>query len=118
MLEDARAYRDRKIADSEGEAARFESLLTEYLRAPRVTRDRLYIEAIEEVYGKSAKVLMDTDGSSNLLYLPLDQIMKRSGVQMPSTDATRTADSPTPQIQPETRTRQDSRDLRERRTRE
>ena len=118
VLEDARAYRDRKIADSEGEAARFESLLTEYLRAPRVTRDRLYIEAVEEVYGKSAKVLMDTDGSSNLLYLPLDQIMKRSGVQMPSTDATRTADSPTPQIQPETRTRQDSRDLRERRTRE
>jgi membrane protease subunit HflK len=118
VLEDAQAYRDRKIADAEGEAARFESLLTEYLKAPRVTRDRLYIEAVEEVYGNSAKVLMDTDGSGNLLYLPLDQIMKRSGTQLPSIDATRTADSPTPQIQPESRTRQDPRDSRERRTRE
>ena len=118
VLEDAQAYRDRKIADAEGEAARFESLLTEYQKAPRVTRDRLYIEAVEEVYGNSAKVLMDTDGSGNLLYLPLDQIMKRSGTQLPSIDATRTADSPTPQIQPETRSRQDSRDLRERRSRE
>ena len=118
VLEDAQAYRDRKIADAEGEAARFESLLTEYQKAPRVTRDRLYIEAVEEVYGNSAKVLMDTEGSGNLLYLPLDQIMKRSGTQLPSIDATRTADSPIPQIQPETRSRQDSRDLRERRTRE
>jgi membrane protease subunit HflK len=118
VLEDAQAYRDRKIADAEGEAARFESLLAEYQKAPRVTRDRLYIEAVEEVYGNSAKVLMDTEGSGNLLYLPLDQIMKRSGTQMPAIDATRTADSPTPQIQPESRSRQDTRDLRERRTRE
>ncbi|MEJ2273540.1 MAG: FtsH protease activity modulator HflK [Woeseiaceae bacterium] len=78
VLEDALAYRDRKIADAEGEAARFESVLAEYQKAPRVTRDRLYLEAIEEVYGRSAKVLMDTDGSGNLLYLPLDQIMNRS----------------------------------------
>jgi membrane protease subunit HflK len=118
VLEDAQAYRDRKIADAEGEAARFESLLAEYQKAPRVTRDRLYIEAVEEVYGNSAKVLMDTEGSGNLLYLPLDQIMKRSGTQMPTIDATRTADSPAPQIQPESRSRQDTRDLRERRTRE
>jgi membrane protease subunit HflK len=118
VLEDAQAYRDRKIADADGEAARFESLLAEYQKAPRVTRDRLYIEAVEEVYGNSAKVLMDTEGSGNLLYLPLDQIMKRSGTQMPTIDATRTADSPAPQIQPESRSRQDTRDLRERRTRE
>ena len=118
VLEDAQAYRDRKIADAEGEAARFESLLAEYEKAPRVTRDRLYIEAVEEVYGKSAKVLMDSEGSGNLLYLPLDQIMKRSGTQMPSVDPTRSADTPGPQLQPETRSRQESRDLRERRTRE
>jgi len=118
VLEDAQAYRDRKIADAEGEAARFESLLAEYEKAPRVTRDRLYIEAVEEVYGRSAKVLMDSEGSGNLLYLPLDQIMKRSGTQMPSVDPTRSADTPGPQLQPETRSRQESRDLRERRTRE
>ena len=118
VLEDAQAYRDRKIADAEGEAARFESILTEYQKAPRVTRDRLYIEAIEEVYGRSAKVLMDTDGSGNLLYLPLDQIMNRSGTKIPAVDATRNADSQTPQVQPESRQRDTERDLRERRTRE
>jgi membrane protease subunit HflK len=118
VLEDARAYRDRKIADAEGEAARFESLLAEYQKAPRVTRDRLYIEAVEEVYSNSAKVIMDVDGSGNLLYLPLDQLLKRSGTQIPSIDATRNADSQTPQNQQETRSQQDARDLRERRTRE
>jgi len=118
VLEDAQAYRDRKIADAEGEAARFESILTEYQKAPRVTRDRLYIEAIEEVYGRSAKVLMDTDDSGNLLYLPLDQIMNRSGTKIPAVDATRNADSQTPQVQPESRQRDTERDLRERRTRE
>ena len=118
VLEDAQAYRDRKIADAEGEAARFESLLGEYQKAPRVTRDRLYIEAVEEVYRNSAKVIMDVEGSGNLLYLPLDQIMKQSGTQMPSVDPGRAADSQTPQIQPESLSRQDARDLRERRTRE
>jgi len=118
VLEDAQAYRERKIADAEGEAARFESLLGEYQKAPRVTRDRLYIEAVEEVYRNSAKVLIDVDGSGNLLYLPLDQIMKNSGTQLPTTDAGRTSDSTTPQLQQETRSRQDTRDLRERRTRE
>ena len=58
--QDAEAYRDRLIANSEGEAARFEALLTEYQKAPRVTRDRLYIEAIEEVYGKANKVIIDS----------------------------------------------------------
>ncbi len=118
VLEDAQAYRDRKIADAEGEAARFESLLTEYQKAPRVTRDRLYIEAVEEVYGKSAKVLMDTDGSGNLLYLPLDQIINRSGAKSPADDTTRNADSLTIQTESDSRQRDPSRDLRERRTRE
>ncbi len=79
VLEDARGYRDRVVADAQGEAARFEALLTEYQKAPRVTRDRLYIEAIEEVYGNSAKVIVDSEGSGNLMYLPLDQIMKQEG---------------------------------------
>ena len=67
-----------------GDASRFEALLVEYQKAPRVTRDRLYIEAVEAVYGESAKVLIDTEGSGNLLYLPLDEIMNRSGINMPS----------------------------------
>jgi len=115
ILEDARAYRDRVIADAQGEAARFEAILTEYTKAPRVTRDRLYIEAIEEVYGRSAKVLIDADGSGNLMYLPLDQIMNRSGIQMPNTDSNRASDSPTPKAQQETA---EERDARERRVRQ
>jgi membrane protease subunit HflK len=78
VLQDADAYRQKVIADSEGQSARFLALLTEYKRAPRVTRDRLYIEAIEEVYRNSSKVIIDSDSSGNLMYLPLDQLMKRS----------------------------------------
>ncbi len=79
VLQDAEAYRDRVIADAEGEAARFEALLVEYQKAPKVTRDRLYIDAIENVYSRSNKVLIDSDGSGNLLYLPIDQMLRQSG---------------------------------------
>ena len=92
-IEDAQAYRDRVIADAEGEAARFVALLTEYQKAPRVTRDRLYIEAVEEVYGKSNKVLMGSEGSGNLLYLPLDRLMNQPARGMPSTESNRSSDS-------------------------
>ncbi|HSN52177.1 MAG TPA: FtsH protease activity modulator HflK, partial [Woeseiaceae bacterium] len=73
---DAKAYQDRVVRDAEGQAARFEALLTEYQKAPRVTRDRLYIEAVEEVYGSTNKVLIDSDGSGNLLYLPIDKLIE------------------------------------------
>ena len=79
VLQDAEAYRQRVIADAEGESARFIALLTEYQKAPRVTRERLYIEAIEDVYARSNKVILDSEGSGNLLYLPIDQLMKGSG---------------------------------------
>ena len=75
VLQDAEAYRDRVIADAEGSAARFVALLEEYQKAPRVTRDRLYIEAVEEVYGNSNKVILDSQGSGNLLYLPIDKLV-------------------------------------------
>lgn len=75
IIQDAEAYRDRVIADAEGEAARFTSLYREYEKAPRVTRDRLYIEAVEEVYGNSNKVILDSQGSGNLLYLPIDKLI-------------------------------------------
>ena len=77
VLQDAEAYRDRVIADAEGNAARFVALLTEYQKAPRVTRDRLYLEAIEEVYANSSKVFVDSKGSGNLLYLPIDQLLNQ-----------------------------------------
>ena len=116
VLEDARAYRDRVIADAEGEAARFESLLFEYQKAPEVTRERLYIDAIEEVYGRSNKVFLDSSGSGNLLYLPVDQLMRQGARQAPI-DVNRSSDSPTPQQQ-RTDIRIEPVDPRERRTRD
>jgi membrane protease subunit HflK len=61
-------------------------LLTEYQKAPEVTRERLYIEAMEDVYSKSNKVLLDAEGSGSLLYLPIDQLMKNSGSKSGSTE--------------------------------
>ncbi|MDH3430991.1 MAG: FtsH protease activity modulator HflK [Gammaproteobacteria bacterium] len=96
VLEDARAYRDRVIADAQGEAGRFEALLTEYQKAPRVTRERLYIDAIEEVYGRSNKVFVDSKSSGNLLYLPVDKMMNQGTRPPVSTEGNRSSDSPTP----------------------
>jgi membrane protease subunit HflK len=79
MREDALAYRDRLIANAEGEAARFELLLAEYQAAPEVTRERLYIESIEDVLQRSNKILLDAEGSGNLLYLPIDKLLQREG---------------------------------------
>lgn len=76
-FQDAEAYKARVVADAEGEASRFEQLLIEYQKAPVVTRDRLYIEAIEEVYGKSNKVLLDAEGSGNMIYLPIDKLLEQ-----------------------------------------
>ena len=112
ILQDAEAYRERVIADAEGDASRFEALLAEYQKAPRVTRDRLYIEAVEEVYGGASKVLIDTDGSGNLLYLPLNEIMQRSGINIPSVKPD--ADSISPS---DGGARQEPASARERRTR-
>jgi membrane protease subunit HflK len=115
VLEDAQAYRERVIADAQGEAARFEALLTEYQKAPRVTRERLYIDAIEEVYGRANKVFLDTEGSGNLLYLPIDKMLNQGTRTPRATDGTRAADSPTP-TQSDIRT--EPGDPRERRTRQ
>jgi membrane protease subunit HflK len=98
VLQDAEAYRDRVTADAEGEAARFEALLTEYEKAPRVTRDRLYLEAIEEVYGNSNKVLIDSQGTGNLLYLPIEQLMRGQNARIPGSETNRATDSQTPEV--------------------
>jgi len=75
--QDSEAYKARVIADAEGEASRFTQLLAEYEKAPGVTRDRLYIEAIESVYGNSSIVLLDAAGSGNLVYLPIDKLLEQ-----------------------------------------
>ena len=77
--EDAEAYKSQVIADAEGEASRFEQILTEYEKAPGVTRDRLYLEAMEDVYADSAKVLLDAKGGGNMIYLPVDKLLEGRG---------------------------------------
>jgi HflK protein len=77
LIEEANAYRDQVIAAAEGETARFLSVLAQYEKAPAVTRKRLYLESMESVLGQSSKVLVDTKGGNNLLYLPLDKLMQR-----------------------------------------
>jgi membrane protease subunit HflK len=115
VLQDAEAYRDRLIADAQGEAARFESLLVEYQKAPRVTRDRLYIDAVEDIYSRTNKVLIDSEGSGNLLYLPIDQLMRQSSGS--STDGnSRSSDASLPSIDAMNDTMAE--DARLRRTRE
>ena len=79
VIEEANAYREQVVARAEGEAKRFEQLLVEYSKAPNVTRDRLYLDAIQEVMQNSTKVMIDVDGGNNMMYLPLDKIMA-SGV--------------------------------------
>jgi len=77
VLQRAEAYKERVIAESTGEADRFVKVLTEYRKAPEVTRERLYLESVERVMTNSTKVLVDVEGGNNLLYLPLDKLMAR-----------------------------------------
>lgn len=78
VLEEANAYRDQVVAQAEGEAQRFEKLYAEYKKAPRVTRERLYLDAMQEVMSNSSKVMVDVEGGNNMMYLPLDKIMDNS----------------------------------------
>ena len=78
MLEEAAAYRGKVVAEAQGEAQRFEKLLAEYRKAPEVTRERLYLDAVQRVMSATSKVLVDVPGGNNVLYLPIDK-MGRSG---------------------------------------
>lgn len=76
QIAEAEAYRQEVIARAKGEANRFSALYTEYSKAPEITRQRLYLDTIENIYSTSSKVLVDVEGGNNMMYLPLDQLMK------------------------------------------
>ncbi len=78
LKEEAEAYKARVVAQAQGDAQRFRSVFAEYQKAPQVTRDRMYLDAMQQVYGSVTKVLVDSKQGSNLLYLPLDKIMQMS----------------------------------------
>jgi len=75
--QDSEAYRARVVADAQGEASRFTQLLTEYQQAPEVTRRRLYLDAMEDIYANSSKVLIDASKGNNVMYLPVDKILEQ-----------------------------------------
>lgn len=76
LKEEADAYKARIVAQADGDAQRFRSVLTEYQKAPQVTRDRMYLDTMQQIYGNVTKVLVESRQGSNLLYLPLDKIMQ------------------------------------------
>jgi membrane protease subunit HflK len=77
MNEEAQAYKERSILEAQGEVARFEELLPQYVAFPEVTRQRIYLETLESVFSNTSKIMVDTDGGGNLMYLPLDKMMEQ-----------------------------------------
>ena len=80
LREEAEGYKARVVAQAEGDAQRFRQVLAEYQKAPAVTRDRLYLETMQQVYSNVSKVMIDSHNNSNLLYLPLDKLLQQAGV--------------------------------------
>ncbi|NKB35067.1 MAG: FtsH protease activity modulator HflK [Pseudomonadales bacterium] len=79
QIEQANAYKEEVIARAEGDASRFDQLLFEYEKAPAVTRQRLYIDSLQDVFTASSKIMIDVEGGNNMLYVPLDKILEQSG---------------------------------------
>ena len=79
LLEEATGYASRVVANAEGDASRFKSVVAEYSKAPEVTRQRMYLDTMQQVFSNTSKILVDTKGSGNLLYLPLDKILQNQG---------------------------------------
>ena len=115
LMEEAAAYKARIVAQAQGDAQRFSSIYAEYQKAPVVTRDRLYLETMQQVYSNVTKVVVDSKQGSNLLYLPLDKIMQQTQGGATAGDAaassnasTTSAPAPAPSV-PDARARDTSR---------
>ncbi|MYE29802.1 MAG: FtsH protease activity modulator HflK, partial [Gammaproteobacteria bacterium] len=78
QIEQANAYKEEVIARAEGDASRFDQLLLEYQKAPEVTRQRMYIDSIQDVMTASSKIMIDVEGGNNMLYVPLDKILEQN----------------------------------------
>ncbi|MGG7055475.1 FtsH protease activity modulator HflK [Nitrosomonas sp. ANs5] len=95
LLEEAQGYKQRVMATAEGDASRFDQVLVEYAKAPDVTRDRMYIDTVQQVLSNTSKILIDQEGGNNLLYLPLDKLIQtESGKSKPTANM-----KPLPQVQ-------------------
>lgn len=111
MIEEASAYKQEVIERARGESARFRELLAVYQQAPGVTRERMYLQTLETVLSNSSKILVDTESSGNMMYLPLDRLtqnaLPRSGSQSSGSSGQMDIQSVTDQVLQELRTRQD-----------
>ncbi len=94
LLQEANGYRESIVANSEGEASRFKQVLAEYQKAPGVTRERMYISAMQDVLSATSKVIVDAKGQNNLLFLPLDKIMQQAAGTAAAGTATATDAAP------------------------
>ena len=83
LAQEAEGYKQRLIATAEGDASRFRQINAEYAKAPEVTRNRMYLETMQQVYSNTSKVMVDAKGQGNLLYLPLDKLMQAAGAVVP-----------------------------------
>lgn len=109
QMEEAEGYKAQVVAIAEGEAARFTQLQAAYAAAPRVTRERLYIEGVESVLSKSRKIIVDTKSGNQMLYLPLDKLVERG-----ARDNDATVVAPRPATEPESSATTDARTRRDR----
>ncbi len=112
LTEESEAYKQKVIAGAEGDASRFKQVLAEYNKAPQVTRDRMYIETMQQVYANTSKVMIDVRSGNPLLYLPLDKLVQQGGgpgslqVEPSGTGAARAPTVETaPVLNPEVRSR-------------
>lgn len=96
LIEESEGYRQRVIANAQGEAARFNQILGEYRKAPQVTRERLYQDAMQQVMSNTTKIMVDAKQGSNLLYLPLDKLMQAAGAGAPAPASTPEAPAAAP----------------------
>ncbi|WP_311063704.1 FtsH protease activity modulator HflK [Halomonas sp. DWK9] len=92
VVEQGQGYRESVVAEAQGQANRFNALLTEYRNAPEIMRERMYLDAIEEVFGSTPKVLLDVSENAPLMYLPLDQMRGNSGASSSSASSSNSSD--------------------------
>lgn len=108
LLQEADGYKQRVIANAQGDASRFKQILVEYSKAPKVTRDRMYLDTIQQMMTNSSKVLVDQKGGNSLLYLPLDKLIQSTGAGPGLADAppVRVPEAAVPATESTTRSRE------------
>lgn len=119
LLQESEGYRSQVVANAEGEASRFSKILVEYQKSPGITRDRMYIEAMQQIFTSTTKVMVDTKSSNSMIYLPLDKLIAQTaaesaaGVRAPTPTAGESQPAAEGARAPEPRVR-DSRSSRDR----